>query len=90
MTTIHVERNVWKVLNTLKEPGESMNDVIKRLLRARPDDNSYLSEPNSNDFDKIVEEFVSVLSDELLVQTIEQSRRSFSKRGIDNNETTVS
>ena len=32
MTTIHVKEHVWKMLNSLKEPGETMNDVIERLL----------------------------------------------------------
>ena len=32
MTTIHVDKETWKILNKLKEPGETMNDVINRIL----------------------------------------------------------
>lgn len=32
MTTIHVKDDIWKKLNQLKESGETMNDVIERLL----------------------------------------------------------
>ena len=32
MTTVEVKDDEWRRLNRLKSPGESMNDVIKRLL----------------------------------------------------------
>jgi len=35
-TTISVTRDTWKDLNTLKECGESMEAVIRKLLRDKP------------------------------------------------------
>jgi len=33
-TTITVEKATWKQLNRWKEPGESFDDVVSRLLEA--------------------------------------------------------
>jgi len=33
MTTIHIKPDTWKKLIILKEPGESMDDVIQKLLK---------------------------------------------------------
>jgi predicted CopG family antitoxin len=32
-TNIQVKRDTWKELNLRKEPGESFDDVIQRLLK---------------------------------------------------------
>jgi len=32
-TTIMVSREVWKKLNSLKECGDSMNDVVAKILK---------------------------------------------------------
>ena len=32
VTTIMVKKDLWKFLNSQKEPGESMDDVLRRLL----------------------------------------------------------
>ena len=83
MTTLHVKKNTWKKLNSLKEPGESMNDVIERLLAIRSQElrigSSLSFVTDGEKFDSLLEEFVEVLSEEVLDQTIELSRRSFSK-----------
>jgi len=31
-TTINIHRDTWKILNDMKEVGDSFNDVIERLL----------------------------------------------------------
>lgn len=83
MTTIHVKRDTWKKLNSLKEPGESMNEVIERLLAIRSQEHgtgSPLSAvADEKEFDALLEEFVEVLSDNIVDQTIDLSRSSFSK-----------
>lgn len=32
-TTIEIKSNTWKELNRRKEPGDSFDDVVQRLLR---------------------------------------------------------
>lgn len=83
MTTIHVKRDIWKKLNSLKEPGESMNEVIERLLAIRSQEHR-TSSPSTTvadekEFDALVKEFVEVLSENIVDQTIDLSRSSFSK-----------
>lgn len=33
-TTVQVDNETWKELNTRKEPGETFDDVIRRLLES--------------------------------------------------------
>ena len=37
VTSIEVKKSTWKTLNGLKEPGDSFDDVVQRLL-ARPEE----------------------------------------------------
>ncbi len=83
MTTIHVKDEVWKKLNSLKEPGQSMNEVIEHLLainesnlRQRASENSTSS---FEEFDALLDDFVSTISEKSIQETIEISRKSFSK-----------
>ncbi len=36
-TTIEVKNETWRELNSRKEPGDSFDDVIQRLLEHEPD-----------------------------------------------------
>ena len=82
MTTIHVREDIWKQLNALKEPGESMNDVIKRILEVNAtitQGTETSSVTTSEEIDGMIEEFVAVISEEILGETVERSRKSFAK-----------
>ena len=81
MTTIHVKNDVWKKLNSLKKPGETMDDVIRKLLaifsEAQESTNA-LNEMEVSSFDELLEEFCTI-ADEEFRETIEGTRRSFQK-----------
>ncbi len=83
MTTIHVKDEVWKKLNSLKEPGQSMNDVIERLLSVNESALKQLTSDNSisssEEFDALLDDFISTISEDLIQKTIDLSRKSFSK-----------
>jgi len=40
ITTIKVSRDTWKELNREKEPGDSFDDVLRRLLAERLEDDA--------------------------------------------------
>lgn len=83
MTTIHVKEKVWKKLNSLKDPGQSMSDVIERLLAISEfaSDLTVDKYPTSDSdtFDDLLNEFIAVISDESLQMTINKSRNSFAR-----------
>lgn len=37
ITTVKVKGETWKDLNQMKEPGDSFDDVIRRVLESRRD-----------------------------------------------------
>jgi predicted CopG family antitoxin len=37
-TTVKLKRDTWKELNSKKEPGDSFDDVIRRLLNETDDE----------------------------------------------------
>jgi len=39
VTTVKVKRNTWKQLNQMKEPGDSFDDVIAKLLKVDEEGN---------------------------------------------------
>lgn len=47
VTSIEIKKSTWKELNQQKEPGDSFDDVIQRLL-ARPEE-SEPAEPDDSD-----------------------------------------
>ena len=83
MTTLHVKDDVWKKLNSLKEPGQSMNDVIERLLAINESTLKQLasesSTSTSDEFDALLDDFISIISEKAIHETIKISRKSFSK-----------
>lgn len=82
MTTIHVKDEVWKKLNSLKEPGQSMNDVIEHLLAINESTLKQIASESSinsfEEFDALLDDFVSTISKDSIQETIEISRKSFS------------
>ncbi|MEX2721412.1 MAG: hypothetical protein Q6362_008390 [Candidatus Wukongarchaeota archaeon] len=87
MTTIHVKEETWKKLNSLRDPGEAMGDVIERLLSVYDEfiaskEASKKKEGKMSDeeFLRFLEEFCKV-SDEEIERVIVASRKSFSRGG---------
>ena len=82
MTTIHVKKDIWKKLNYMKKPGESMDDIIRKLLEFY---NQYMEIENSlkisdeKSFNKLLDEFCSIADDEIQ-SIISGSRKSFQKQ----------
>lgn len=79
MTTIHVSEENWKKLNQFKMLGESMDDVVSRLLEQSTDQVKKIYD--ERDINIILEEFVEMQLG--IDEIIEQSRISLSK-GINN------
>ena len=75
VTTIHIDEETWKKLNEIKTLGESMNDVVKRLLKTK----GFIDDTNldNREFDTVLEEFVELQDG--IETIIEESRKSFSK-----------
>ncbi len=88
MTTIHVKDEVWKKLNSLKEPGQSMNDIIEHLLAINESTlkqgASESSTSSFEEFDALLDDFISTISEKSIQETIEISRKSFSKEVLEN------
>ena len=80
MTTIHVKEKVWKKLNALKNPGESMNDVVEKILNfyERKDVEMYKNTVDPKIFDRMLDEFCKIASEDI-ERVIEGSRMSFKK-----------
>lgn len=38
VTSIEVKRETWKALNQMREPGDSFDDIIQRLLHENDDE----------------------------------------------------
>ena len=53
ITTISVDERNWKRLNALREPGQSMNDIISLIL------NYFEEEKQKNNDDFLSDEFCS-------------------------------
>lgn len=84
MTTIHVMESTWKFLNSMKQPGESMDNVVNRLIEAYQQltmiKGNIPTENSEEDLDALLEEFCTINTDELQ-KTIEASRKSFALFG---------
>ncbi len=81
MTIIHIKENTRKKLLTLKKPGETMDDVVQKLLELThgiPETTSNLDNSNQSSFDDLLEEFCTIANEELQ-QVIMGSKRSFQK-----------
>ena len=81
MITIHVNDDVWKKLNSLKKSGETMDDVIRKLLEIFSKAQENIDAGNEIEiisFDELLEEFCTI-ADEEFRETIEGTRRSFQK-----------
>ena len=51
VTSIEVKKSTWKTLNQQKEPGDSFDDVVQRLL-ARPEEPVEAEEEPPEDVDE--------------------------------------
>ena len=79
MTTIHVKDDTWNKLNILKEPGESMDDVIRKLIDLVNETRETHESLNSSDlgsFSKLLDEFCSI-ADEEIETVVSGSKRGF-------------
>lgn len=74
MTTIHISEENWKIMNSLKQPGESINDVVTRLLKLTGYNDA--QELDERDFDHVLEDFIEIVNsdDPSIEEVIEQSR----------------
>lgn len=76
MTTIHIDDNTWKKLNQIRQVGESMNEVVQKLILlsglTKEDDII-----DDRDFNIVLEEFVKL--QEGIEDVIEESKTSFGK-----------
>jgi len=88
MTTLHVKENTWRELNKLKKPGETMDDVIRKLLEimneVKETQNDLLNSDNTS-FDELLDEFCSI-TDEEFQGVISGTKRSFQKRNLRENK----
>ncbi|MHA2252833.1 MAG: DUF7557 family protein [Candidatus Kariarchaeaceae archaeon] len=75
MTTIHIDEETWKKLNEIKELGESMNDVVKRLLNMKGFEDE--ADQDDREFDLVLDDFIDLQHD--IDSVLEGSRESFSK-----------
>ena len=75
MTTIHVSEITWKNLNQIKQLGESMDDVVVRLLRLYGESDDEISD--TREFDAVLDEFCELQKG--IDDIIEQSRASYAK-----------
>ncbi|MHA1783980.1 MAG: DUF7557 family protein [Candidatus Helarchaeota archaeon] len=81
MTTIHVKIETWKKLNGLKKPGETMNDVIQKLLEIFEDiqdAQKNLDDIDQESFDNLLDDFCSI-ADEEIQKVILNSKKGFQK-----------
>ncbi|MBD3227622.1 MAG: hypothetical protein GF329_05480 [Candidatus Lokiarchaeota archaeon] len=81
MTTIHVKKEIWKILNMMKTPGESMNDVIVRLLEvySKSNEDKLDAEKMSDEaFKELLNEFCDIANAEI-DSIITGSKDSFNK-----------
>ncbi|MFX1295097.1 MAG: hypothetical protein ACFFD2_09635 [Promethearchaeota archaeon] len=82
MITIHVKEDTWRKLNRLKKPGETMDDVIRKILEVFSvirENNHSSNKINNRSFDELIEEFCNIANEEFH-EIIDGSRRSFQKR----------
>jgi len=82
MTTIHIKPDTWKKLIVLKEPGESMDDVIQKLLSILNDirdSHDKLIDSDSRSFDEVLDEFCSIANEEI-EPVVLKSKRGFQKQ----------
>ena len=79
MTTIAINEQTWKRLNTLKKPNTTMNDIIDLLLNYYEDNEDNLAdEPMSDqEFDDLINELH--VPDEDFSNYLDQSRQSFKR-----------
>ncbi|MCY3411628.1 MAG: hypothetical protein INQ03_08365 [Candidatus Heimdallarchaeota archaeon] len=76
MTTIHISKSNWKRLNQLKEPGETMDDVVSKILSSYVDDEENTEEIQFDTLlDKIIE--VQEAQDPTIEEILDQPRLSF-------------
>ena len=83
MTSISVKEKTWQELNRLKNAGDTMDDVISRVLefyteQTISDDTELISD---DDFDKLLTDLV--VDDNEFQQYLEKTRRSFQRNIID-------
>lgn len=78
MTTIHVKENTWKKLNNLKKPGETMDDVIHKILEIVQEGSSILDDSDDVSFDELLDEFCTIAEKELQT-VISASKQSFQR-----------
>ncbi len=76
MTTIHVKEETWQKLNQLKQPGETMDDVVRRLLK-RYEITLANEQSGRIDIDELVEEFIRETED--IDHTIEAMRKGWKR-----------
>ena len=77
MTTIHVKNDTWKRLNRLKMPGESMDDVVRRLLN-HSETRKTMKHLNNEEIEKLVEKYIEAVSD--IDETVELMRDSWKRK----------
>jgi hypothetical protein len=79
MTSISIKEKTWLSLNRLKKPGDTMDDVITKIL------DFYNTESNDSTSEQVSDEDFASLVDDLIVDTkefddyLEKSRLSFSR-----------
>ena len=83
MTSISVKEKTWQELNRLKNAGDTMDDVISRVLefyteQTISDDTELISD---DDFDKLLTDLV--VDDNEFQQYLEKTRKSFQRNIID-------
>ena len=83
MTSISVKDKTWEELNRLTKSGDTMDDVISRILE-------FYSEQNSNDETETIsdEEFEDLLSDLIVDEDefqnyLDKTHKSFKRKAID-------
>jgi hypothetical protein len=83
MTTIHIKPATWKKLIILKEPGESMDDVIQKLLKITNEIQEAHDNINNLDapsFENLLDEFCSIANEEI-ESVVSRSKKGFFKKG---------
>ncbi|MHA1144525.1 MAG: DUF7557 family protein [Candidatus Helarchaeota archaeon] len=86
MTSIHVNEDTWKELNGLKEPGETMDDVIRKLLEIMhsiQENRETAESTEHSSFNELLDEFCTIM-DEEFQDTILGTRRSFQNKALRN------
>ena len=75
MTTIQVSEITWKNLNRIQQLGESMDDVVVRLLRLYGDNDD--ESMDNREIDVVLDEFCEL--QEGIDDIMEDSRASYAK-----------